>query len=277
MRIRRSGWIVRIVLGGKRESAARPAPLAVERHLVRIGLPGLEPRDRHDRVVMALGAERPLATTEHLDLAGRVGLDPDGRAANRPGSAPSARGSARPWVLIGFAHELGEQLPHASAPGRGALACGAAARRAGCARLPRARRPEPASRAWPATSPTSARATSAHGPHRAVVEDRRRDAVAARAEARLRDRLGREPLDRRRLERSRARERVHQRRERGRVLERGLRVDLAHLDGAEPRMRAHVPPDAGVVVEVPRGTHRPHRLSVLVPARRTTRGTPRRG
>jgi hypothetical protein len=65
----------------RRELAARlgPAPLAVERDLVGVGPPGLEPGDHHERVVVALHRERARARPEHLDLARLRGLHPDGR------------------------------------------------------------------------------------------------------------------------------------------------------------------------------------------------------
>ena len=56
------------------------------------------------------------------------------------------------------------------------------------------------------------------------------------------------------------------------VLERGLHVHLAHLDGSEPRMRAHVPPDERVVVEVPRRPRRPAPSQHTRPSRETKRG-----
>ena len=75
------------------------------------------------------------------------------------------------------------------------------------------------------------------------------DAVACRAEARPRERVRgrrRRAVGRLRLA---ARERVDERRQRRRVLERRLRVHLAHLDRPEQRMRPHVPPEVGVVVD----------------------------
>ena len=57
----------------------RPAALAVERHLVGILAPGLQPLDADQREVVPLHREGRLAVAEHLDLAGRVGLDPDRR------------------------------------------------------------------------------------------------------------------------------------------------------------------------------------------------------
>ena len=52
-----SGSIVRIALGGKPSSRSRPAPLAVEAHLVLVRLARLEAADADERVVVALDAE----------------------------------------------------------------------------------------------------------------------------------------------------------------------------------------------------------------------------
>ena len=136
---------------------------------------------------------------------------------------------------------------------------------------------EPISRAWPRTDSTVARATSASGAQPALVQDRRVDSVPARAEARLRDRLGVRMLARRRLvERPRG-ERVHQRGQRAGVVERRLCVHLPHLDGSEPLMGANVPPD-----ERCRPRSRPPPPPRPPPAAyssqsRNARGTPRRG
>ena len=131
--------------------------------------------------------------------------------------------------------------------------------------MPSSASAEPSSRAWPATEATVARATSRSGRSAAVVQDRGVQAVPAGAKARLPDRLGREPCRRRGLQRLR-RQRLHQRGQRRGVLERGLHVHLAHLDRPEPRVRARVPPDERVVVELPRRPRGLHRLSIFVPA-----------
>ena len=57
----------------------RPDPLPVERDLVLLRLAGLKAVDDDQGEVVPFNAECLLATAEHLDLAGLVGLDPDGR------------------------------------------------------------------------------------------------------------------------------------------------------------------------------------------------------
>ena len=75
---------LRLVVGAdharrKPAVAQRPHRLAVERHLVRRDRPRLEPVAQHERVVVALDAERRRLAAEHRDRARRVGLDPDQR------------------------------------------------------------------------------------------------------------------------------------------------------------------------------------------------------
>ncbi len=64
-------------LAGREAVVARPDTLPVEQHLVLVPRPRLEPAAADERVVVVAHAEGPLARAEHLDLAGRVGLDPD--------------------------------------------------------------------------------------------------------------------------------------------------------------------------------------------------------
>ena len=63
----------------QRRVGLRPAHLAVEPHVIGVLGAGLQPFDPDQRVVVALDREGRLDRAEHGDLAGRVGLDPEGR------------------------------------------------------------------------------------------------------------------------------------------------------------------------------------------------------
>ncbi len=145
--------------------------------------------------------------------------------------------------------------------------------RAGCARRPRGRRPSRARGHGPRPTPPSRarrRAAARSAPSCRIVAS-----IPSRLARKLdsRDRLRVRMLARRRLVERLRGERLHQRGQRSGVVERRLRVHLAHLDGSEPRMGAHVPPDERVVVEVARPRPpRPPPARHTRPSRENARG-----
>ena len=219
---------------GTRSLPRASAPRRPARTSYGIRLARLQPRDRDERVVVVLDAERGLLPPQDLDLAGPVGLDPDRRAATRPGSAASGQGSAWPRRSLRLAHEPRRAARACRPPPRSRAGARHRRPRARCARRPRGLRPSRSPGHGHAPTPTVARATSAQRREAALVQDRRLDSVPAGAEARLRDRLGVRVLARRRLvERPRG-ECMHQRGQRAGVVERWLDVHLPHLDGSKP-------------------------------------------
>ena len=82
----------------KRRPFGGPDAPALQRHLVRVRGPRLESFDHDEAVVVALDREGALPVAEHLDLARRVGLDPDrrvGRADMAEQRAEDEAGHAR--------------------------------------------------------------------------------------------------------------------------------------------------------------------------------------
>ena len=73
------------------------------------------------------------------------------------------------------------------------------------------------------------------------------------------------------------RERLGQRREADRVLDPGLLVEDAQLDRPQVRVRAHVPPEVGVVVDRARRASSARRGASRSPSCRSTGGMPTRG
>ena len=162
---------------------------------------------------------------------------------------------------------------------RGALALGAAPSR----RM----RSTPSSAASPPSSRARrhrrvdecVRPASRSGRSAAAVEDRGVEPVARGAEARVGD-APRAAWVRGAVLGVLDRQRVHQRGERGGVVEPRLYVHLAQLDRAELRVRAYVPPEARVVVEpagVDHGRPSSRRTRRSRAARGARRGPGRRG